>query len=145
MASFIRPPVLILLFRMMWLRGRIDTSLKLLKLYYFKCRCPVFMGRCCFHCLFFYNHMSSSVLNWDTPYHILFQNRPLFPIETRIFGCTCFIQDVRPHVCKLNLKSLKCIFLGYSRVQKGYRCYCPNLRRYVVSVNVTFLKNTLFS
>ena len=46
---------------------------------------------------------------------------------------------------KLDLKSLKFIFLGYSRVQKGYRYYCPSLRRYLVSTDVTFLENTLFS
>ena len=45
---------------------------------------------------------------------------------------------------KLDPKSLKCIFLGYSRVQKGYKCYCPSLRRYMVSVDVTFLENTHF-
>ena len=42
-------------------------------------------------------------------------------------------------------KSLKCIFLGYSRVQKGYMCYCPTLRRYFVSTNVTFFETTPFS
>ena len=46
---------------------------------------------------------------------------------------------------KLDPKSLKCIFLGYSRVQKGYRCYCPSLRKYMVSTNVTFIENTSFS
>ena len=46
---------------------------------------------------------------------------------------------------KLDPKSLKCIFLGYSRVQKGYRCYCPSLCRYLVSVDVTFLENVPFS
>ena len=30
---------------------------------------------------FLINRMPSSVLNWDTPYHILFPNKPLFPIE----------------------------------------------------------------
>ena len=91
---------------------------------------------------FFINWMSSSVLNWDTPYHILFPNGPMFPIEPRIFGCTCFVCS---HVSKLDSKSLKCIFLGYSRVQKGYRCYCPSLRRYLVSIDVTFLENVPFS
>ena len=89
--------------------------------------------------------MPSSVLNWGTPYHILFPYKPLFPIKPQVFGCTCFVWDVRPHVSKLDPKSLKCIFLGYSGVQKGYRCYCPSLRRYLVSVDVTFLENTLFS
>ena len=46
---------------------------------------------------------------------------------------------------KLDPKSLKCIFLGYSRVQKEYRCYYPSLRGYLVSTDVTFLENTSFS
>ena len=63
---------------------------------------------------FLINQMPSSVLKWDTMYHILFPNKPLFPIESRIFGCTCFVRDVCPQVSKLVRKSLKCIFLGYS-------------------------------
>ena len=46
---------------------------------------------------------------------------------------------------KLKHKFLKCIFLGYSRVQKGYRCYYPSLRRYLVSVDVIFLEHVAFS
>ena len=76
---------------------------------------------------FFINRMPLSVLNWATPYHQLFPNNPLFPIELKVFGCTCFVQDVFPQVSKLDSKSLKCIFLGYSRVKKGYRCYCLTL------------------
>ena len=94
---------------------------------------------------FLINRMPSSVLNWDTPYHILFPNKSLFPIEPQIFGCTCFVRDVRPQVSKLNHKSLKCICLGYSLVQKGYRCSCPSLRRYLVSVDVKFFENVPFS
>ena len=63
---------------------------------------------------FLINQMPSSILNWDIPYHIFFPNKPLFPIEPQIFECTCFVRDVRPHVSKLDPKSLLCIFLGYS-------------------------------
>ena len=94
---------------------------------------------------FLINRMPSSVLNWDTPYHILFPNKPLFPIEPQIFGCICFVRDVRPQVSKLDHKSLKCIFLGYSWVQKGYRCYCPSLCRYLDSTDVKFFENVPFS
>ena len=94
---------------------------------------------------FFINRMSSSILNWVTLFQTLFPHKSLFPIEPRVFRCTCFVRDVRLHVSKLDPKSLKCIFLGYSQVQKGYRCYCPSLRRYLVSVDVTFLENTSFS
>ena len=48
-------------------------------------------------------------------------------------------------MAKLDPKSLKCIFLSYSRIQKGYRCYCPSLRKYLVSTDVIFLENTSFS
>ena len=89
--------------------------------------------------------MPSSVLNWATPYHQLFPNNLLFPIDPRVFGCTCFVRDVRPQVSKLDPKSLKCIFVGYSHVQKGYRCYCPTLQHYFVSTDVTFFETTSFS
>ena len=94
---------------------------------------------------FLINQMPSSVLDWATSFQILFPHKSLFPIKPRVFCCTCFVRDVRPHVSKLDSKSLKCIFLGYSRVQKGYRCYCSSLHRYIVSSNVTFLENTPFS
>ena len=89
--------------------------------------------------------MPSSVLNWATPYHQLFPNKPLFPIDPKVFGCTCFVRDDRPQVYKHDPKSLKCIVVGYSRVQKGYRCYCPTLRRYFVSTDVTFFETIPFS
>jgi hypothetical protein len=75
-------------------------------------------------------------------YSNLFPTKSLFPIAPRIFGSTCFVRDVRPHVTKLDPKSLKCIFLGYFRLQKGYRCYCPSLNKYLISADVTFLKVT---
>ena len=92
---------------------------------------------------FLINRMPSSVLDWATPFQTLFRHKPLFPIEPWVFGCTYFVRDVRLHVSKLDPKSLN--FLGYSRVQKGYRCYCLSLRRYLVSVDVTFLENAPFS
>ena len=82
-----------------------------------------------FTACFLVNQMTSSVLNWDTPFHIIFPNKSLFPIKPHIFGCTCFIRDVCLYVSKLDPKSSKCIFLVYSWVQKGYRCYCPSLHK----------------
>ena len=35
--------------------------------------------------------------------------------------------------------------MGYSRVQKGYTCYCPTIQRYFVSTDVTFFETTPFS
>ncbi|CAM8896855.1 unnamed protein product [Rhodiola kirilowii] len=94
---------------------------------------------------FLINRMSSTVLSGESPLCSLCPSSSLFPIAPKIFGCTCFVRDVRPHLTKLDPKSLKCIFLGYSRVQKGYRCYSPDLRRYVVSADVVFSERTPFS
>ncbi|KAH6815145.1 hypothetical protein C2S51_019965 [Perilla frutescens var. frutescens] len=69
----------------------------------------------------------------------------LFPIDPKIFWCTYFVRDVCPHLTKLDPKSLKCIFLGYSHVQKGYRCYSLDLNKYVVSTDVIFSEHTPFS
>ena len=89
--------------------------------------------------------MPSSVLKWGFPYHQLFLNNPLFPIEPKLFGSTCFVWDVSPQVSKIDPKSLKCIFLDCSRVQKGYRCSCSTLQRYFVSTDVTVFETNLFS
>ena len=35
---------------------------------------------------FFINRMPSSVMNWDTPYHILFRINLYFPLSLRCFG-----------------------------------------------------------
>ena len=74
---------------------------------------------------FLINRMPSSILNWATPYHQLFLYNSLFPIDHKVFGCTYFVRDVHPQVSKLDLKSLKCIFVGYSRVQKGIGVIVP--------------------
>jgi len=84
------------------------------------------------------NCMSSSVLNGVIPHSILFPSHSLFPLPPKIFGCTCFMYDVRPQVTKLDPKSLKCVSLGYSRTQKGYRCFSPDLNHYLVSSYVSF-------
>ncbi|GJS25028.1 retrovirus-related pol polyprotein from transposon TNT 1-94 [Tanacetum coccineum] len=87
---------------------------------------------------FLINCMPSAVLGRNYLYSVLFPTKPLFPIDPKIFDITCFVQDTQPSITKLDPKSLKCVFLGYSRIQKGYRCYSPQLHRYLVSRDVTF-------
>ncbi|RVW39488.1 Retrovirus-related Pol polyprotein from transposon TNT 1-94 [Vitis vinifera] len=45
---------------------------------------------------------------------------------------------------KLSAKAMKCLFLGYSRLQKGYRCYSLKTHRYFISADVTFFEDSPF-
>jgi len=71
--------------------------------------------------------MPSSSLKNKVPYSILFPKEPLFHITPRVFGCVCFVHDMSPGLDKLSARSIKCV-LGYSRLQKGYRCYSPEIK-----------------
>ncbi|RVW12716.1 Retrovirus-related Pol polyprotein from transposon RE1 [Vitis vinifera] len=45
---------------------------------------------------------------------------------------------------QLSARATKCIFLGYSRLQKGYRCYSSETHRYFLSADVTFFEDSPF-
>jgi len=90
------------------------------------------------------NHMPSSVLGNEIPYSLLFPKDPLYAIPLRVFGSTCFVHDLSPGRDKLSARAVKCVFLGYSKTQKGYRCYSPSAHRFYVSADVTFFEDKSF-
>lgn len=71
------------------------------------------------------NRMPSRVLGMKTPYEMIF-GRNEFIVLPKVFGCTCFVRDHRPLVGKLDPRAVKCIFIGYSSEQKGYKCRSPS-------------------
>ncbi|KAJ7968976.1 Retrovirus-related Pol polyprotein from transposon TNT 1-94 [Quillaja saponaria] len=90
------------------------------------------------------NRMPSSTLHNKISYSIIFPNHPLYSLPLCIFGCICFVHDLTPRHDKLSSKSFKCIFLGYSRIQKGYKCYNLDKYRYFISADVTFFEESSF-
>ena len=56
----------------------------------------------------------------------------------------CFVHILTPRQNKLSARATKCIFLGYSKLQKGYRCYSSETHRYFLSVDVTFFEDSSF-
>ena len=88
--------------------------------------------------------MPSSVLHDQIPYSIFFPNQPLFCLPLRVFGCVCFVLILTPGQDKLSVRATKCVFLGYSRLQKGYRFYSTVTNRYFISADVTFFEDSSF-
>ncbi|RVW74646.1 Retrovirus-related Pol polyprotein from transposon RE1 [Vitis vinifera] len=90
------------------------------------------------------NRMPSSILHDQIPHSLIFPTQPLYFLPPNVFGCTCFVHTVTLGQDKLSVKATKCIFLGYSRLQKGYCCYSPDTHRYFLFANVTFFEGSPF-
>jgi hypothetical protein len=56
----------------------------------------------------------------------------------RIFGCRAHAKITRPHLKKLDDRSVPVVFLGCEPGGKAYRCYDPVAKRMVVSRDVVF-------
>jgi hypothetical protein len=89
------------------------------------------------------NRMPSRVLNYKTPIECL-SGTNSFIVPPKVFGCTCFVHDYRNSVKKLDPRAIKCIFVGYSPTQKGYKCWCPTEKKFFISMDVTFHENEPF-
>jgi transposase InsO family protein len=87
------------------------------------------------------NRMPSRILKGKSPFEMFFPGKNPFSVPPRVFGCVSFVHNHSPNHDKLDPRAHKCIFLGYSRTQKGYRCYSPSLRKHFVSADVTFFED----
>ena len=88
--------------------------------------------------------MPSSGLHDQIPHFVLLPIQPLFCLPPRVFDCECFVHILTPRQHKLSAKATKCVFLGYSRLQRSYRCYSPDINRYFISVDITFFEDSSF-
>jgi hypothetical protein len=56
----------------------------------------------------------------------------------RVFGYIAYVHVLDEKRSKLDPKADKCIFIGYSLEQKGYKCFNPSTRKLQVSRDVVF-------
>ncbi|KAI6684286.1 hypothetical protein NL676_030199 [Syzygium grande] len=88
------------------------------------------------------NRLPSRILQYRSPIEALTGSHK-FLVPPKVFGCECFARIAHP-ASKLAPRSIRCIFLGYSPTQKGYKCYCPSTRRYFISMDVIFHESQPF-
>ena len=94
------------------------------------------------------NRMPSHILKFKTSCQVLLAAYPytriISYIQVKVFGCTAFIHIHKSQHSKLDPRASKCILLGYSANQKGYKCYPLTTRKFYTSMDVTFFENQPF-
>ena len=75
-----------------------------------------------------------------TPFEAYYGYKPMVN-HFRIFGSVAYALIPAQHRTKLDDKSVKCIFVGYSIESKGFRLYDPVTRRITISRDVVFAEN----
>ena len=107
-----------------------------------------FWGEAVLTTTYLINRMPSCVLNFRTPFQTLLSAYPhirfMSHIPLKVVGCTAFVHVNQQNRSKLEPRSLKCIFLGYSSSQSGYKCYSPQTRKFYNSMDVTFFEEQPF-
>ena len=59
----------------------------------------------------------------------------------RVFGCVSFVHVHSHSRSKLDPRAVKCVFIGYSPTQKGYKCHNPITHKTYVFADVTFAEH----
>ena len=108
----------------------------------FSTKTPKYLwGEAVLRAAFFINRMPTKVLHFKKPVDV-FKNcfptsRLVTDISLKKFGCTAFVHTHSHNHGKLDHKARKCVFVGYSSTQKGYKCFDPVSRKLFVSMDVT--------
>lgn len=90
--------------------------------------------------VFLVNRTPSRVIDYQTPLEKLFGEQPEYS-ALRVFGCACW-PNLHPfNSRKLQFRSTRCTFLGYSSLYKGYKCLDIATGRVYISRDVIFDEN----
>jgi len=83
------------------------------------------------------NRLASKVLNYKTPYELVYQKKPNVH-HLRIFGCLAYAFNPSEIRQKWDTRSIKCIFLGYEEKSKAYRLLDVQCNKVILSCDVKF-------
>jgi transposase InsO family protein len=99
----------------------------------------MFWGEAVLCVVYIKNRSPSAALQNKTPYEMWHGHLPVVK-HLRIFGSTCYALIPEQQRNKLEARSRKCIFLGYSNTSKAYRLYDEANIKFIVSRDVIFLE-----
>lgn len=77
-----------------------------------------------------------------TPYEVYYGKKP-FIAHLRIFGSYAYVHVHKDTRTKLDPRSRKCIFVGYSEESKAYKVYDPSRKQVIISKDVVFEETSL--
>ncbi|MCO5596893.1 hypothetical protein L7F22_050964 [Adiantum nelumboides] len=83
------------------------------------------------------NRSPTHALQDMTPFQAYYGRKPTVS-HFRVFGCSAFVHIPKEKRQKLDFKSRKLLFLGYSAESDAYRLYDPDTRTTTVSRDVVF-------
>ena len=87
-------------------------------------------------------------MSYQTPIQILQnyfpKNKCFTTLPPKVFGSTVFVHVHDHKRSKLDPRAIKCIFLGFSPTQKGFKCFDPCSGKLYISMDVTFFENKPF-
>lgn len=88
------------------------------------------------------NHMPTIVLRGSTLISFLPHTNEHHTLW--VFRCTCFIHDLGSQAQKLDVRTVKGTFLGYSLTQKQYKCFIPSSGKWYIMKYVAFMKENSY-
>ncbi|KAL9228263.1 hypothetical protein vseg_003863 [Gypsophila vaccaria] len=81
-----------------------------------------FWGECVVTAAYLINRTPTHVLNGQTPYELLYGERPILD-SIRVFGSLCYVHNKERPKDKFGEKGRRCVFIGYPSTKKGWRVY----------------------
>lgn len=85
-----------------------------------------FWGEAVLTATYLINRVPSRVLGHLSPFQCLSSHFPELSLHAslplKVFGSVAFVHVFKHHMDKFDPRALKCVFLGYSPTQKGYKC-----------------------
>ena len=86
------------------------------------------------------NRLPSSAIEGKTPIEV-WSGKPASDYDSlHIFGCPAYFHVTED---KLDPRAKKGVFLGFSQGVKGYRIWCPELKKVILSRDVTFDESSM--